>query len=102
MGALLRKLRPGGSIHVVIVPRERAHSLDDTDMRNSADLGHLLVMAAEIARTRHLSGGYRIFANAGDEGDQNSDHLYVHLTDAQHDHDSLLRLASTQLTAELV
>ena len=101
-GCAFADITSGGSIHVVIVPRERAHLLYDTDMRNSADLGHLLEMAAEIARARHLSGGYRIFANAGDEGDQNSDHLHVHLIDAQHDHDSLLRPASTQLTAELV
>jgi histidine triad (HIT) family protein len=66
-------------VHVLIVPRQHIGSLNDTDMRNSALLGHLLSTAAEIARIKQLDDGYRIVVNTGHDGGQTVDHLHLHL-----------------------
>jgi histidine triad (HIT) family protein len=42
-------------------------------------LGHLVVVAAQVARTLGLDDGYRIVVNCGRDGGQSVDHLHVHL-----------------------
>jgi histidine triad (HIT) family protein len=66
-------------VHVLIVPREHISSLDDVDESRSALLGHLLWMAAEIARKKGLGNGYRIIVNTGEDGGQTVDHMHLHL-----------------------
>ena len=72
-------INPQAPVHVLIVPREHIGSLDNTDKKDSALLGHLLSTAAEIARTKQLDGGYRIVVNTGQDGGQTVDHLHLHL-----------------------
>jgi histidine triad (HIT) family protein len=79
LGCAFADINPQDSVHVVIVPREQSAALDDTDIRNPAVLSHLLEMATSIAQARHLSAGYRIVVNPGDEGDPSADYLHVHL-----------------------
>jgi len=66
-------------VHVLIVPREHIPSMIDTDQSKQALLGHLLWAAAEIARNKGLSDGYRIVVNTGRDGGQTVDHLHLHL-----------------------
>ena len=42
-------------------------------------LGHLLAVAARVARQLGLSQGYRLVINCGRDGGQTVDHLHVHL-----------------------
>lgn len=79
LGYAFADIRPQAPVHVLIVPRQHIGSLNDTDMRNSALLGHLLSTAAEIARIKQLDDGYRIVVNTGHDGGQTVDHLHLHL-----------------------
>ena len=72
-------INPQAPVHILIVPREHIGSLNDTDLRKSALLGHLLAAAADIARTKHLDDGYRIVVNTGEDGGQTVPHLHLHL-----------------------
>lgn len=72
-------LNPQAPVHVLIVPRQHIGSMADTDQSHEALLGHLMWVAAEIARARRLAGGYRIVVNTGKEGGQTVDHLHLHL-----------------------
>jgi histidine triad (HIT) family protein len=72
-------IHPHAPVHVLVVPREHIASLSDADSGKSALLGHLLLTAAEIARTKHLDDGYRIVINTGRDGGQTVDHLHLHL-----------------------
>jgi histidine triad (HIT) family protein len=83
-------LDPGPAVHVMIVPRTHSPSsengtLNDTDMRNPAVLGHLLGIAAEIARARQMAGAYRIVVNTGEENDPSDNKLHVHLLSGAQD-----------------
>jgi histidine triad (HIT) family protein len=79
LGYAFADINPQAPVHVLIVPREHISSLSETDERKNALLGHLLLAAAEIARTKGLGKGYRIVVNTGEEGGQTVDHLHLHL-----------------------
>lgn len=79
VGYAFADIHPQAPVHVLIVPREHISSLSETDERKNALLGHLLLAAAEIARSKGLAKGYRIVVNTGEEGGQTVDHLHLHL-----------------------
>lgn len=72
-------LNPKAPVHVLIVPREHIGSLEETTESHRELLGHLLGVAAEIARQKGLAKGYRVVVNIGADGGQTVDHLHLHL-----------------------
>ena len=72
-------LHPHAPVHILIVPREHIDSMMEADQSKGALLGHLLWVAAEIARAKQLGKGYRIVINTGPDGGQTVDHLHLHL-----------------------
>jgi histidine triad (HIT) family protein len=72
-------LHPQAPTHVLIIPRQHISSMIETDRSNRALIGHLHWAAAEIARNKGLSNGYRIVVNTGPDGGQTVDHLHLHL-----------------------
>jgi histidine triad (HIT) family protein len=66
-------------VHILIVPRRHIASTAEAEAADSALLGRLLWAAAEIARDKGLSKGYRLVINTGEDGGQTVDHLHVHL-----------------------
>jgi histidine triad (HIT) family protein len=72
-------IQPKAPVHILIVPREHIQSLAEAGEDHPMLLGHLLWVAAEIARTKHLDNGYRVVINTGEDGGQTVDHLHLHL-----------------------
>jgi histidine triad (HIT) family protein len=76
-------INPMAPVHVLIIPREHITSLAEATTEHSALLGHLMSVAAEIARNKGLTNGYRVVVNTGEEGGQTVDHLHLHLLGAR-------------------
>ena len=72
-------INPKAPVHVLVVPRKHIASVDDAGKEDEALVGHLMTVAAEIARAKGLTRGYRVVANVGDDGGQTIDHLHLHL-----------------------
>jgi histidine triad (HIT) family protein len=72
-------IHPQAPVHILVAPREHIASLDEAGENNRDLLGHLLWVAAQIARAKGLAKGYRAVINTGEEGGQTVDHLHVHL-----------------------
>ena len=72
-------INPKAPVHVLIVPREHVGSLAEAGIEKKALLGHLMWVAAEIARQKGLRNGYRVVLNNGEDGGQTVDHLHLHL-----------------------
>ncbi len=70
---------PKAPVHVLIVPREHLASLAQAGSDHPALLGHLLWVAADLARSKGLAKGYRVVINTGSHAGQTVDHLHVHL-----------------------
>lgn len=72
-------INPQAPTHFLIVPKEHLASQAKALVEHEQLLGHLLVVAANLARSRKLDKGYRIVINTGEDGGQTVHHLHVHL-----------------------
>jgi histidine triad (HIT) family protein len=71
-------VNPQAPLHVLVIPREHVASLNDA--RDPTQLGHLLTLAAEIARREgYAERGYRTVVNAGPDAGQTVFHVHLHL-----------------------
>ncbi len=72
-------INPKAPVHVLVIPREHVGSLAEAVDEHRPLLGHLMWVAAEIARQRGLANGYRVVVNSGEDGGQTVDHLHLHV-----------------------
>ncbi len=72
-------LAPQSPVHFLVIPRTHLASLAHTAREHSGLLGHLLVVAAEVAAKQGLAEGFRTVINSGEHGGQTVDHLHVHV-----------------------
>jgi histidine triad (HIT) family protein len=70
---------PQAPVHVLVIPRKHIVSLAEAQKEDETLLGHLLLAAAEVARMKGLSNGYRTVISTGRDGGQTVDHLHVHV-----------------------
>lgn len=70
---------PQAPVHVLVIPKSAIPSLAQAETSDEPLLGHLVMIAARLARKLELSDGYRLVVNCGRDGGQSVDHLHVHL-----------------------
>jgi histidine triad (HIT) family protein len=76
-----RDVSPCAETHILIVPKEKG-GLTQLQHATEADkplLGHLMYVAALVARQEGLQQGYRLVVNDGPQGCQSVYHLHLHL-----------------------
>ncbi len=73
-------IAPQAPVHLLVVPRKALVSVASATADDAALLGHLLLVAAQVARAAGLEdGGYRLVTNIGDDGGQSVPHLHIHV-----------------------
>ena len=73
-----RDLDPKAPTHLLVVPRRHIVSLADAD--DAAELGALMLLAAQVARSEGVAEtGYRTVINTGANGGQSVFHLHAHV-----------------------
>jgi len=72
-------IHPQAPTHILICPRKHMVSLTDAAAEDAALLGHMLLVAAQMARERNLLAGYRTLFNSGAGAGQSVFHLHLHL-----------------------
>jgi histidine triad (HIT) family protein len=70
---------PKAPTHMLVVPREHVSDLDAATAEQASLLGHLLLVARDIAAKEGLGNGYRVVVNRGSDGGQTVDHLHLHV-----------------------
>lgn len=70
---------PQAPVHVLVIPKRPIASLADAAPSDADLLGHLVIVATQLARSLGLADGYRLVVNCGRDGGQSVDHLHVHL-----------------------
>jgi histidine triad (HIT) family protein len=70
---------PQAPTHVLVIPKKPIPSLADLEGADEALVGHLVMVATQLAAKLGLGGGYRLVVNCGRDGGQSVDHLHVHL-----------------------
>jgi histidine triad (HIT) family protein len=70
---------PQAPVHVLVIPKQPIPSLAEVGEADAALLGHLVLVATQLARSLGLAEGYRLVVNCGRDGGQSVDHLHLHL-----------------------
>lgn len=75
-----RDIHPQAPVHVLIIPKKVIPRIGAAGPDDQATLGHLLLKAAEVARTLGIAEtGYRLAFNHGPDGGESVPHLHCHL-----------------------
>lgn len=72
-------VNPQAPVHVLIIPKKVIPTHDDLSDADKALVGHLHLVARDLAVKLGLSGGYRVVVNCRENGGQTVPHLHVHL-----------------------
>ena len=76
----IEDINPKSPVHLLVIPRAHLESLKDATPEQEGLLGHLLAVAARLARERRVeSGGYRVVINTGAQAGQSVFHLHLHV-----------------------
>jgi len=77
-------INPQAPTHLLILPKQHIASQAKAIAEHTPLLGHLMAVAAELARSRKLDRGYRVVINTGEDGGQTVNHLHLHLLGGRH------------------
>lgn len=72
-------VQPQAPVHVLVIPKKPVENVAALDGADEALAGHLVLVAAEVARKLGVGDGYRLVFNCGRDGGQSVDHLHLHL-----------------------
>jgi histidine triad (HIT) family protein len=76
----IRDIAPRAPTHILVLPRDHIPSAADLTDADSALVGHIFAVAADVARSEGIADrGYRITTNVGAWGGQTVDHLHFHV-----------------------
>jgi histidine triad (HIT) family protein len=73
-------IAPAAPTHVLVIPRKAIPRVNEAQAEDQSLLGHLLLKAAEVARSLGLSeSGFRLVINNGKDGGESVPHLHCHI-----------------------
>jgi histidine triad (HIT) family protein len=76
---VIHDIQPQAPVHLLIIPKRPIPRLAEASEADEAVLGHLLVVAGELARKLRLEKGFRIVVNSGPDACESVPHVHVHL-----------------------
>jgi histidine triad (HIT) family protein len=74
-----RDVNPQAPLHVLIIPRKVIRTHDEVKPEDETLLGHLHLVAAQLAGHLGLHDGYRLVLNCKERSGQTVPHLHLHL-----------------------
>ncbi len=77
---VFRDIKPKAPLHLLIIPKEHISSIDELQESDINTVGHLLLVAKEVAKNMGVADtGYRLAVNVGKGGGQEVFHIHIHL-----------------------
>jgi histidine triad (HIT) family protein len=76
---VIRDINPQAPTHVLIIPRKPIPRLVDAVPEDQALLGHLLLVAGDVAEKLGVGDAFRLIINNGEGGGQTVFHLHLHI-----------------------
>lgn len=74
-----RDIDPQAPAHLLVVPKKRIDRIGEAQREDQALLGHLFLVAGEVARQENLETGFRLVVNNGPAGGEAVPHLHIHI-----------------------
>jgi len=77
---VFKDINPLAPVHLLIIPKKHMESLQQASPEDEALLGHILIVARQLAQEFGVSeSGYRVVTNIGEDGGQVVKHLHFHV-----------------------
>lgn len=76
---VFKDVNPEAPVHLLIVPKKHITSVDYLEEKDKGLIGHIFLVAKNLAKEFKLDNGYRIVNNTGEDGGQSVKHLHFHL-----------------------
>lgn len=74
-----RDISPEAPCHILVIPKKHIATLDQASPADQELLGHLMLLAQEVARAENVALAYRVVINNGAEAGQSIFHIHAHL-----------------------
>ena len=74
-----KDINPVAPIHILIIPKKRIEKISDSNTEDRELLGHLFLVAGNIARDLGIEEAFRLVVNNGAGAQQTVFHLHIHL-----------------------
>ena len=72
-------VKPQAPVHVLLIPKKVIRTHADLTAADKEVLGHLHLVARDLAEKLGLAAGYRLVINCNEDGGQTVPHLHMHL-----------------------
>ncbi|MGE0010862.1 MAG: histidine triad nucleotide-binding protein [Azoarcus sp.] len=72
-------IEPAAPVHILLIPKRHVASMADLEASHEVLMGHMMVVAARIAREQGCTDGFRTIVNTGRVGLQEVYHLHIHI-----------------------
>lgn len=76
---VLRDIDPQAPVHLLVIPKKPIPRIAEAGPDDAPLLGHLLLVARQVAVEMELEEGFRIVVNNGPDGGESVPHLHVHV-----------------------
>lgn len=76
---VLHDIQPQSPVHLLIVPKKPIVRIAEAGDADEGVLGHLLLVARDVAKKLNLAQGFRLVINNGPHASESVPHLHVHL-----------------------
>jgi len=74
-----KDINPVAPIHILVIPKKRIEKISDSNTEDKELLGHLFLVAGNIARDLGIEDAFRLVVNNGAGAQQTVFHVHIHL-----------------------
>ena len=79
LSIVIKDISPQAPTHLLIIPKKVIPKLSDSTTEDQSILGHLMLVAGQIADQLGLDETFRLVVNNGAKAGQSGFHLHLHL-----------------------
>ena len=76
---VIEDIAPKAPIHLLIIPKKLITKLSEAQTNDKDLLGHLMLVAKEVAKKMNINDAFNIVINNGKDAGQTVFHLHIHL-----------------------
>lgn len=76
---VIRDIHPRAPVHLLVIPKKPIAKLVDASSEDQALLGHLMLVAGQMAREQGVGEAFRLVVNNGSGAGQTVFHLHLHV-----------------------
>ena len=75
----IRDINPQAPVHILVIPKKPIEKVANATNSDEELLGHLLIVASQIAKDEGYEDAFRLVVNNGEDAGQSVFHLHVHI-----------------------